>query len=108
MTLRNLLDTLKGLNAKLALHAGDAIAVQPPEVLTPTLRAALTEHHAALVALIRSEPSSAPSFHAPLTALDGLARGPRPAPAIGRSMPVSPSPIFRADESRRPLYSRGA
>jgi uncharacterized protein DUF3631 len=72
MTLLELLDTFKGLGAKLALHNGDTITVEPPGVLTPALCEALTEHHAALVALIRSGPSSPSSFDALMTALDGL------------------------------------
>jgi hypothetical protein len=73
MTLRELLDTLKCLGAKLTLHDGDVIAIEPPDVLTPAVRAALTEHHAALVALIRSGPASTSSFDALMTAFDGLA-----------------------------------
>jgi putative DNA primase/helicase len=72
MTLRELLDTLKGLGATLTLHDGDTISIEPPDVLIPAVRAALSEHHAALVALIRSGPSSPSSFDALMTALDGL------------------------------------
>jgi hypothetical protein len=71
MTLPALLETLKGLGATLALRDGDTITVEPPGVLTPALRAALIEHHAALVALIRSGPAAPSSFDALLTALDG-------------------------------------
>ena len=35
MTLRELLDTLKCLGAKITLHDGDAITIEPPDVLTP-------------------------------------------------------------------------
>jgi hypothetical protein len=76
MTLRELLDTLQCLGAKLTLHDGDAITIEPPDVLTPAVQAALTEHHAALVALIRSGPSSTSSFDALMTAFDGV--GARP------------------------------
>src|SRR5262249_33704373 len=72
MSLPELLDTLKGLGAKLALHNSDTITVEPPGVLTPALSAALAEHHAALVAFIRSGPSSPSSFDVLLIALDGL------------------------------------
>jgi hypothetical protein len=58
MTLRELLDTLKCLGAKITLRDGDTVTIEPPDVLTPTVRAALTEHHAALVVLIRSGPSA--------------------------------------------------
>jgi hypothetical protein len=76
MTLRELLETLKCFGVKIALHDGDTIAIEPPEVLTPAVRAALAEHHAALVALIRSGPSSTSSFDTLLAGLDGL--GARP------------------------------
>jgi len=77
MTLRELLDTLRALGATLSLHDGDTITAAPPGVLTPAVRAALTEHHAALVALIRSGPASPSSFDALMTALDDV--GARPA-----------------------------
>src|SRR5438445_4287093 len=73
MTLRELLETLKSFGVKLALHDGDTITAEPPEVLTPAVRAALAEHHAALVALIPSRPSSTSSFDTLLSGLDGLA-----------------------------------
>jgi hypothetical protein len=72
MTLRELLDTLKCLDAKLTLHDGDAITVEPADVLTPAVRAALAKHQAALVALIRSRPASPSSFNSLMTAFDGL------------------------------------
>jgi hypothetical protein len=76
LTLRELLETLKCYGGTLALHNGDTITIEPPDVLTPALSAALTEHHAALVALIRSGPSSTSAFDTLLAGLDGL--GPRP------------------------------
>ncbi len=76
MTLRELLDTLKGLGAKLTLHDGDTITIEPPDVLTPAIRAALTEHQTALVALIRSGPASTSSFDVLMTAFDGLSARP--------------------------------
>src|SRR5260370_868517 len=76
MTLRELFDTLKCLGVKITLHDGDTISIEPPDVLTPAARAALTEHHAALVALIRSGPSSTSSFDALMSAFDGV--GARP------------------------------
>jgi len=76
MTLRELLETLQCLGAKLTLQDGDTITMEPPDVLTPAVRAALTEHHAALVALIRSGPSATSSFDALMTAFDGV--GARP------------------------------
>ena len=72
MTLPELLETLKCYGGTLALHHGDTITIEPPHVLTPALRAALTEHHAALVALIRSGPSSKSAFDTLLTGLNGL------------------------------------
>jgi hypothetical protein len=80
MTLRELLETLKCLAVKITLHDGDTITIEPPDVLSPALRAALTEHHAALVALIRSGPSSASSFDALMTAFDDV--GARPSAEI--------------------------
>src|SRR5438128_11822107 len=75
MTLRELLETLKCFGVKIALQ-GDTITIEPPDVLTPALRTALTEHHAALVALIRSGPSSTSAFDTLLAGLDEL--GARP------------------------------
>jgi len=72
MTLRELLETLKCFGVALALRDGDTISIEPPDVLSPALRAALSEHQAALVALIRSGPSSTCSFDILLTGLDGL------------------------------------
>jgi len=72
MTLRELVATLKSLGVKLALHDGDAITAEPPEMLTPALRAALAEHHAALVELILSGPFPTSSFDTLLTGFDGL------------------------------------
>src|SRR5213593_4490114 len=72
MTLPELLETLKCFGVTIALHDGDTITIEPPEMLTPAVRAALIEHHAALVALIRSGPSSMSSLDAMLTGLDGL------------------------------------
>ena len=80
MTLRELLETLKCFGVKLALHDGDTITIEPPDVLTPALRAAVAEHHTALVALIRSGPSATSSLDSLLTALDGL--GARPAAEV--------------------------
>ena len=78
MTLRELLETLKCLGAKITLQDGDTITVEPPDVLTPAVRAALTEHHAALVALIRSGPASTSSFDALMAAFDGVGAPPSP------------------------------
>jgi uncharacterized protein DUF3631 len=72
MTLRELLETLKCFGVKISLQDGDTITIEPPDVLTSALRAALAEHHAALVALIRSGPSSTSAFDILLTELDGL------------------------------------
>jgi len=76
LTLRELLETLKCFGVTLALHDGDTVTVEPLEMLTPAVRAALTEHQAALVALIRSGPASTSSFDTLLIGLDGL--GARP------------------------------
>jgi hypothetical protein len=76
MTLRELLETLKCFGVKIALRDGDTITIEPPDVPSPALRAALSEHHAALVALIRSGPSSTSSFDTLLAGLAGL--GARP------------------------------
>ena len=78
MSLREVLDTLKCLGVKITLRDGDTITIEPADVLTPAVRAALAEHHAALVALIRSEPSSTSSFDALMTALDGVDARPSP------------------------------
>src|SRR5215831_492170 len=80
MTLRELLETLKSLGVTLALHDGETITAEPPEMLTPAVRAALAEHHAALVALIGSGPSSTSSFDSLLAGLNGL--GARPAAEV--------------------------
>src|SRR5439155_17978614 len=80
MTLCELLETLKAFGVKLALHDGDTITAEPPEMLTPAVRAALAEHRAALVALIRSGPSSTSSFDTLRAALDDL--GTRPAAEV--------------------------
>src|SRR5215813_12310750 len=80
MTLRELLETLKAFGVKLSLHDGDTITAEPPEMLTPAVSAALAEHHAALVALIRSGPSSTSSFDTLLAGLNGL--GARPAAEV--------------------------
>src|SRR5262245_16040813 len=76
LTLRELLETLKCFGVTLALHDGDTITVEPLDLLTPAVRAALTEHQAALVTLIRSGPASTSSFDTLLIGLDGL--GARP------------------------------
>ena len=76
MTLRELLEMLKCFGVTLALRDGDTITIEPPDVLTPALRAAVTEHRAALVALIRSGPSAPSAFDSLLAGLDGL--GARP------------------------------
>jgi uncharacterized protein DUF3631 len=76
MTLRELLETLKCFGVKIALRDSDTITIEPPDVPSPALRAALSEHHAALVALIRSGPSSTSSFDTLLAGLAGL--GARP------------------------------
>src|SRR5262249_43585352 len=76
MTLRELLETLKSLGVTLALHDGETITAEPPEMLTPAVRAALAEHHAALVALIGSGPSSTSSVGSVLAGLNGLAARP--------------------------------
>src|SRR5215813_6298198 len=80
MTLRELLETLKAFGVKLSLHDGDTITAEPPEMLTPAVHAGLAEHHAALVALIRSGPSSTSSFDTLLAGLNGL--GARPAAEV--------------------------
>ncbi len=72
MTLRELLETLRCLGVKITLREADTITVEPRDVLTPAVRAALTEHHAALVALIGSGPTSTSSFDTLITALDGF------------------------------------
>src|SRR5262247_1851431 len=76
MTLRELLETLKCFGVKISLGDGDTVSIEPPDVLSPALGAALSEHHAALVALIRSGPCATSSFDSLLTGLDGL--GARP------------------------------
>jgi hypothetical protein len=98
MTLRELLDTLKSLGATLTLHDGDAISTQPPDVLTPAVRAALTEHHAALVALIRSgAPRPRRSPNPSLEVLERLAK------ALGVPVTELPSCWSRTNGPRCPL-----
>jgi hypothetical protein len=80
MTLRELLETLKCFGVKLTLRDGDTITAEPREMLTPAVRAALAEHHVALVALIGSGPSSTSSFDTLLAGLDGM--GARPAAEV--------------------------
>jgi hypothetical protein len=93
MTLRELLETLKCLGVTLTLHDGDAITIEPPDVLTRAVRAALTEHHVALVALIRSGPSSTSAFDALMTAFDGV------------DAPPSAEVLFRSASAPWPLDS---
>src|SRR5262249_62238989 len=57
---------------RLPARAGTPLPVEPLDLLTPTLRAALSEHHAALVALMRSTPSSTSSFDPLLSGLADL------------------------------------
>jgi Protein of unknown function (DUF3631) len=80
MTLRELLETLKSISVKLSLHDDNTITAEPSDVLTPAVRAALAEHRAALVVLIRSGPSSTSSFDTLRAALDDL--GTRPAAEV--------------------------
>ena len=61
MTLRELLETLKSFGVTLALHDGDTLSIEPPDLLSPALCAAVAEHQAALVALIRSSPTASGS-----------------------------------------------
>ena len=111
MTLRELLETLKAFGVKLALHDGDTITAEPPEMLTPAVRAALDEHRAALVALIRSGPSSTSSFDTLLAGLDGLKvqrsrvaptrRGPRTSMRISVRPPPGQGPSGAPADPRR-------
>jgi TubC N-terminal docking domain len=80
MTLSELLETLKILGVTLTLAEGDRVRIEPIDVLTPTVRAAITEHQSALAALIHIGPTAVPSVDALLTALNGL--GPRPPSAV--------------------------
>jgi len=102
MTLRELLETLKCFGLKLALHDGDTIMVEPPDLLTPALQAALAEHHAALVALIRSGPSSTSSFDTLLTGLDGLGARP-PTPVLQERLRTLADGLSGADPLVREL-----
>ena len=102
MTLRELLETLKCFGLKLALHDGDTIMVEPPDLLTPALQAALAEHHAALVALICSEPSSTSSFDTLLTGLDGLGARP-PTPVLQERLRTLADGLSGADPLVREL-----
>src|SRR3989441_2646015 len=102
MTLRELLETLKCLGVKITLHAGDTITIEPPDVLTPAVRAALAEHHAALVALIRSGPSSTSSFDTLMTALDGLGAR-RPGEVLHERLRTLAAGLGRADPLVRQL-----
>src|SRR2546426_3671046 len=102
MTLRELLETLKCFGVKITLHAGDTITIEPPDVLTPAVRAALAEHHAALVALIRSGPSSTSSFDTLMTALDGLGARP-PAEVLHERLRTLAAGLVSADPPVRQL-----
>src|SRR2546428_4784015 len=102
MSLCELLETLKCLGVKITLHAGDTITVEPPDVLTPAVRAALTEHHAALVALIRSGPSSMSSFDPLLAGLDGLGARP-PADVLHERLRALADGLIGADPLVREL-----
>src|SRR3989442_7168072 len=102
MTLRELLETLKCFGVKIALHDGDTITIEPPDVLTPALRAALAEHDAALVALIRSGPSSTSSFDTLMTALDGLGARP-PADVLQERLRTLAAGLAGADPLVREL-----
>ena len=102
MTLRELVETLKCLGLKLALHDGDTITVEPSDLLTPALQAALAEHHATLVALIRSGPCSTSSFDSLLTGLDGLGAGP-PAELLQERLRTLADRLVSADPLVREL-----
>jgi len=102
MTLRELLETLKAFGVKLALHDGDTITAEPPEMLTPAVHAALAEHHAALVALIRSGPTSTSSFDTLLAELDGLEAHP-PAKALQERLRALADGLAGADPLVREL-----
>src|SRR5262245_54594356 len=102
MTLRELLETLKAFGIKLALHDGDIITADPPEMLTPAVRAALAEHYAALVALIRSGPSVTSSFDTLLSGLDDLGTRP-PAEVLQERLRILADGLARADPLVREL-----
>ncbi len=102
MTLRELLETLKSLGVTLALHDGETITVEPPAMLTSAVRAALAEHHAALVALIRSGPSTPSLFDTLLTGLDGLEARP-PAEVLQERLQTLADGLAGADPLVREL-----
>src|SRR5262245_27535441 len=102
MTLRELLETLKAFGIKLALHDGDIITADPPEMLTPAVRAALAEHYAALVALIRSGPSVTSSIDTLLSGLDDLGARP-PAEVLQERLGILADGLARADPLVREL-----
>src|SRR5262249_32766349 len=102
MTLRELLETLKAFGIKLALHDGDIITAEPPEMLTPAVRAALAEHYAGLVALIRSGPSVTSSFDTLLSGLDDLGARP-PAEVLQERLRILADGLARADPLVREL-----
>ncbi len=102
MTLRELLETLKAFGVTLALHDGDTLTAEPPDVLPPALQAALAEHHAALVALIRSGPSATSSFDTLLTGLDGLGARP-PAEVLQERLRTLADGLVGADPLVREL-----
>jgi len=101
MTLRELLETLKCFGVKIALQ-GDTITIEPPDVLTPALRAALVEHHAALVALIRSGSSSTSSLDTLLAGLEGLGARP-PAEVLHERLRTLAGGLVGADPLVREL-----
>src|SRR3989442_10108992 len=79
MSLRELLETLKCYGGTLALHNGDTITIEPPDVLTPAPRTALTQHHAPPAALIPPGPSSTSAVDTLLAGRPGVG-APPPAP----------------------------
>src|SRR5437899_2184739 len=101
MTLRELLETLKCFGVKIALQ-GDTITIEPPDVRTPALRAALVGHHAALVALIRSGSSSTSSLDTLLAGLEGLGARP-PAEVLHERLRTLAGGLVGADPLVREL-----
>jgi hypothetical protein len=104
MTLRELLETLKCFGVKITLRDGDTISIDPPDVLSPVLRAALAEHHSALVAVIRSGSSSTSSFDTLLTGLDGLGTRP-PAELLQERLRTLADGLAGADPLVRELFA---
>jgi TubC N-terminal docking domain len=72
MTLDELLNELRCRHVKMTLGDDDTLYLEPRDSITEELRAALAEHHAALITLLRDVPAAPPVSDALLAAFDEL------------------------------------